>query len=150
MLGSTWAGVALSALVLAGAAAAVRSVVFTVDANLTPGQEVPRQVVRAPRARATFTSKLTTAGKSGSLRWGLIYRHLSSAAIAAHIHKGKPGKAGPIVVSLCGPCRSGAHGVVKIDAKTMSAIKTGDAYVNLHTKKNPNGEIRGQLVESGT
>jgi hypothetical protein len=32
----------------------------------------------------------------------------------------------------------------------MSAIKKGDAYVNVHTTKNPNGEIRGQLTESGT
>jgi hypothetical protein len=150
MLGAATAGVAVSALVLTGAAAAMRSEAHPVDAKLTARQEVPKQVVSAPRAHGAFTGNLMEAAKTGSLRWRLTFADLSSKAIGAHIHKGKPGKAGPIVVPLCGPCRSGAHGVAKIDEKTMSAIKKGDAYVNVHTTKNPNGEIRGLLTESGT
>jgi hypothetical protein len=150
MLGAASVAFAVSALALAGAAVAVRSAGSTVDAKLTASQEVPKQVVSAPKAHGTFTSKLTGTAKTGSLRWRLTFAGLSSKAMAAHIHKGRPGQAGPIVVSLCGPCRSGANGIAKIDAKTMSAIKKGDAYVNVHTTKNPNGEIRGQLTESGT
>lgn len=152
MLGAASAGVVLGALVLTGAAVAVRkAATFPVSATLTASQEVPKQVVSAPNARGTFTGTVTAnANKSGSVRWRLTFKNLSSKATAAHIHRGKPGKAGPIVVPLCGPCRSGAHGVAKLDEKTINMIKHNDAYVNVHTMKNPNGEIRGELRATGT
>jgi hypothetical protein len=147
-------GVVVAALVLVATAGAMRSAEsYAVDAKLNAAQEIPKQVVSVPRAKGKFTSQLTEStekAKTGSLRWRLTFSNLSGKAMAAHIHRGKPGKAGPIMVPLCGPCASGAHGVAKLDAKTMNAIKSGSAYVNVHTAKNPNGEIRGQLHETGT
>jgi hypothetical protein len=62
---------------------------------------------------------------------------------------GKPGVAGKIVAPLCGPCRSGQRGSAKVNARTTTALLGGRAYVNVHTVKNPNGEIRGQLRKGG-
>jgi hypothetical protein len=37
------------------------------------------------------------------------------------------------------------HGTARMTAKVVRAIRSGAAYVEVDTKKNPNGEIRGQL-----
>ena len=66
---------------------------------------------------------------------------------------GKAGKAGPIAVALCGPCRSGQRGTAKVNARTVTALwraLTDLAYVNVHTPKNAAGEIRGQVRKGGT
>ena len=45
---------------------------------------------------------------------------------------------------LCGPCTSPASGKVQLTGAEITAIARGNAYVNVHTLKNPGGEIRGQ------
>jgi CHRD domain len=39
-------------------------------------------------------------------------------------------------------------GKTKITAAIETALETGKAYVNVHTGKNPGGEIRGQIKNS--
>lgn len=97
----------------------------------------------APHAKGTFTA--TVNGTKVS--WKLTFSGLTGPANAAHIHKGKAGVSGPVVVSLCGPCRSGQHGTAKVPSALAKQIAKGPAgfYVNVHTAKNQNGEIRGQL-----
>ena len=80
------------------------------------------------------------------IAWRLTFRKLTGRAIAAHIHSGARGKAGPVIVPLCAPCKSGAHGRVTVNASVLTALEAGRTYVNVHTPKNPNGEIRGQLA----
>ncbi len=48
-------------------------------------------------------------------------------------------------MTLCGPCRSGARGTANVSVATLAALEAGRTYVNVHTKRNPTGEIRGQL-----
>src|SRR5260370_6009996 len=84
--------------------AAVRSTVWT--AALTSGQEVPKQVVKTPAAHGLF--KGTLAGSK--LTWTLTFAKLSGPATAAHIHMAAMGKAGNVVLPLCGPCTSPAKG----------------------------------------
>jgi hypothetical protein len=61
---------------------------------------------------------------------------------------GKAGKAGNVVVPLCAnaACKSGVHGTVTLKAAVLKALKSGGTYVNVHTAKNPAGEIRGQIA----
>jgi hypothetical protein len=81
---------------------------------------------------------------------------------AAHIHIGKSGVNGPVVVTLRGDKVLGevnglyAEGIIRNEDLTSllsggdliilrEAIRTGNAYVNVHTDDYPGGEIRGQL-----
>jgi CHRD domain len=111
------------------------------SARLAARSETPR-AKGAIRATGLFTATLT----GSSLSWRLAFSRLTGKALAAHVHLGRPGVAGPVAVPLCGPCVSGAYGTKKVTAKVRSALLSGGAYVNVHTAKNPAGEIRGQVT----
>jgi len=134
---------ACAALVFAALSSARPNVAhFRFTATLNAGQEIPKQVVKNQAAHGTFTGILTGT----SLKWKLTFAKLTGPATAAHIHLGGMGKAGNVVVPICGPCTSGMSGTATISASFLNKIKKHGTYVNLHTAKNPNGEIRGQLV----
>jgi len=130
----------VAALLLVGTAGAA-STVERLTAALTSAQEVGA-AVRAPGANGRFKASLD--GKK--LTWSLTFRGLTGSATSAHIHLGRTGVSGPVAVPLCGPCTSGAHGVVTLKASVASALAKGTAYANVHTAKNPAGEIRGQVL----
>ena len=50
-----------------------------------------------------------------------------------------------MIVPLCGPCKTGQTGKVKVSKDTADVLERGGAYVNVHTAKNAAGEIRGQI-----
>jgi CHRD domain len=66
--------------------------------------------------------------------------------LAAHIHKGRKGKAGAVVVPLGG--KYNAKGCQKASKQTIEAIESrpNDYYANIHNARYPNGALRGQLV----
>ena len=121
------------------------SIVASVKTTLRAALERPKPKGKLGRARGTFSATITRSGSSGVIAWRLTFANLSGRAIAAHIHSGVRGKAGPVIVPLCAPCRSGAHGRATVDASVLAALEAGRTYVNVHTRKNPAGEIRGQL-----
>ena len=120
-------------------------VTATVTARLNARQEVPRPKGRANRARGTFRATVTKIGTTGTLAWRVTFGRLTGRAVAAHVHVARPGRAGPVAVPLCGPCRSGARGTATLRPSVFAALEAGRAYVNVHTARNPAGEIRGQL-----
>ena len=68
-------------------------------------------------------------------------------ATAAHIHQGAAGANGPVIVPLA---KSGDTTFVSAPGFKMSedhvkAYRAGNTYVNVHSAKNPGGEVRGQL-----
>ena len=126
---------ALAALSLA----ATQKTVWT--AALSSGQEIPKQVVKTPAAKGAFHA--TLSGKT--LTWKLTFSHLSGPALQAHIHLGAMGKSGNVVVPLCAPCKNGMTGKSKVTAALIKDLGKHLLYVNVHTAKNPSGEIRGQL-----
>ena len=128
-----------------GAGATTSSFKAALDAQ----QEVPKPTAPA-KAAGTFSVTLTSAGSGGTLRWTLTFRGLSGKAVAAHIHKGAKGKAGGVVVPLCGPCTAGKRGSATISAAVAAMLKRGQAYVNVHTAKNQEGEVRGQIRLAGS
>jgi hypothetical protein len=114
-------------------------------AGLSARREVPKPKGNVGRATGSFVATLVKEGTTGSVTWRLTFARLTGRAVAAHIHVGRAGRAGPVAVALCGPCRSGAGGTVAVNAATLAAIEAGRAYVNVHTARNAAGEVRGQL-----
>lgn len=113
--------------------------------TLTSRQEVPKPKGNVRRATGVFNATLAKLGTGGTIAWRLRFSRLTGGAIAAHIHIGRVGRPGPIAVSLCGPCRNGQRGTTTLTATNLAALAAGRAYVNVHTQKNPGGEIRGQI-----
>ena len=123
------------------------SLVASVKTSLRASQErpKPKPARKVRRARGTFTATVTKSGSSAVIAWRLTFSRLTGRAIAAHIHNGRRGVAGPVIVPLCAPCRNGASGKATVSASVLTALESGRAYVNVHTRRNPAGEIRGQI-----
>ena len=138
----TLAVMALTAALAAGGLAAVQKEgIKKLSAKLTAAREVPKPKGIPAAATGTFTG--TLRGKKLTFR--LTFSHLSGKAFAAHIHKGKAGTAGPVIVPLCGPCKSPVSKTVTVTSQARNAIEHAATYVNVHTPKNKGGEIRGQI-----
>jgi CHRD domain len=74
-------------------------------------------------------------------------------AVAAHIHHGDAGAAGPVVVPLTTPNAAGASsGCATAARSVVKAILAdpGSFYANVHTAEFPGGAIRGQLTGTST
>jgi hypothetical protein len=120
-------------------------VAATVTTRLNARQEVPKPKGRANRARGAFRATVTKTGADATLSWRLTFSKLTGRAVGAHVHIGRRGKAGPVAVPLCGPCRSGQRGTANVQANVLAALESGRGYVNVHTAGNAAGEIRGQI-----
>ena len=88
--------------------------VVSFRAALGPSAEVPRPV-GAANAAGSFSATVTERRGKATIRWTLTFRRLTGPAVAAHIHRGRAGVAGPVVVALCGPCRNGQTGRRVVD-----------------------------------
>ena len=68
-------------------------------------------------------------------------------ATAAHIHEAPAGKNGGVAVPLAkdGDGKWNVPAGAKLTDAQYAAFQKGDLYVNVHSAKNPDGEIRGQL-----
>ncbi len=101
---------------------------------------------------------LTTSG-TGSVRAVLIedqlfltgaFEGMGSAAIAAHIHLGRPGQRGPVAFQLS--VSKNASGVlgggVRLTDEEVQALRDGAYYIQVHTEGNPGGELRGWILEA--
>jgi CHRD domain len=82
--------------------------------------------------------------------YGLAVQRIKPA-MAAHIHKGRAGVAGPVVVPTDGssfkPPRPTSSGCEAIPLALSKKLRQNPSqyYVNVHNKPYPDGAIRGQL-----
>ncbi len=111
--------------------------------NLNPGEEVPGP------GEADAEGAMTLEGLAdGTTICGFGFYGGAEQPMAAHIHKGKKGVAGPIVVTLPPFQDIFSDGCVGgLDPKLVADIAANptDYYVNIHTDSHPNGAVRGQL-----
>jgi len=147
------------ALCIAAAVVAVPTVSAAVSATRLTASMNARHVVTpknkrwvppkaVANARGTFFA--TLGGANGrTLRWRITYTGVGASPLQiADVHYGAPGKFGPILFRLCGPCRSGQTGTKKITPAAVRTLKSGQAWVTVITGKYPNGVIRGQIKAS--
>jgi CHRD domain len=137
----------LAVLALAAGALAARAE-FDMGATLTWRQEVPRPAHPVRAATGTLSGDLDH--QSRRLRWKLAYRRLSGHASRADIHYGRPGHRGTLLLLLCGRavrhCKSGLSGAATVSTRAVLTLEAGYTYVEIHTVRNPRGEIRGQIA----
>jgi hypothetical protein len=110
-------------------------------------------------SKATGKATFTIASNGKSIKYTLSAKGLTGPVIAAHVHFGKKGKAGPVILPICPKaCKLPKSGTltaknftkaagVKNFAAAVKAMKAGNTYANIHTKKHPAGEIRGQITK---
>jgi CHRD domain len=119
--------------------------------NLSGSEEVP-----PVQTKATGVAEFTPG--EDSVAYSINATNIQGAT-AGHIHLGKEGENGPVVVTLFkydSPMNevseSGTFTADNLEGplagKQLSDLAiagaNGTLYVNIHTEQNPNGEIRGQ------
>jgi hypothetical protein len=130
---------------------------YTYQASLSGREEVPGVETQAS-GETIFAPDMYVK----EVNYRLSVKDIENTT-SAHIHEGKMGKGGPVVVVLfTGPKKAGnftgvlAEGIIRekdlagsLKGKPLDAliklIEAGDAYVNVHTDGHPGGEIRGQI-----
>lgn len=118
------------------------------SATLDQAQETAAKV-KAPDAAGTATGTLDTVKRI--ITWDVSWNHLSGRATGVHFHgPAGPGKNARVLVNIGkdSGLKTPTKGHVKLTAKAVKAIEQGLWYVNVHTKANPGGEIRGQVKVS--
>jgi hypothetical protein len=128
--------------------------IFT--AQLSGQEEVP-----PVQSQATGMAEFTVVG-ADIVQYNVNATNIQGVT-AGHIHLGKPGENGPIVITLfkydtpmdqvsetgsfTAADQEGPMAGRPLQEMGTAAIN-GSLYVNIHTETNPNGEIRGQVTSS--
>jgi hypothetical protein len=116
-------------------------------AKLTGTAEVP-----AGKPDASGTALIRLNPGEGLVCFKLVVTNAGQPIVAAHIHQGAAGVAGPVVVPLATPIGANVQqskGCVSAAPALIRQIAASPAqfYVNAHTKEFPGGVVRGQLVK---
>ena len=90
---------------------------------------------------------VTLDRKTLKFTWKVTYSGLTSPLTSASIHGPQtPGCEAGVLIDLAPKgLRAPLEGSVTLNEGQLEYLLTGRMYVNLHTVKYPNGEIRGQL-----
>ena len=141
--------------------------------NLFNAQLYPHNLFNAKLAGSNEVPPVTTArigysyisaptGHEQVLSFQLSLKNITGV-MGAHVHNGKQGENGPVVADLFNPTNPTGAVNGKLTAGTLTSskltgslhnkelsalvnmIRSGEAYVNVHTTQNQNGDIRGQI-----
>jgi len=141
----------LIALSLIGSAAIVGSTVFAEPVAQGGRKFVttltgPAEVPGPGDADGTGTARIVVNHGQARVCYELVVSNIV-AATAAHIHRGAPDVAGPVVVPLGAPSDGDSAGCVDVDKALAKEILKYPSrfYVNVHNADFPAGAVRGQL-----
>jgi hypothetical protein len=132
-------------LLLVGSAVPAGAQTFTFTAVLNSGQEPPPNTNDSNAFGVAF---VTFNAGTGELCFSISYRGLTSEETNAHFHApNPPGLNAGVVVQLPTP-GSPKNGCVtpELTEDLRRDLFQGLWYINIHTKNNDGGEIRGQVL----
>jgi len=141
-----WLSVPTAALLIAGCEStpskpsAMSAAGPSVHVDLGSSQEVP------PVDVSGSGSGSVSVGADGAISGSVTTSGV--AGVAAHIHMGRIGKNGPVIVKLTktGDNTWSVPAGAKLTPEQIKAYKAGDLYINVHTAAHKGGEVRGQIV----
>jgi hypothetical protein len=114
-------------------------------ATLDGAQEVPPTQTQGSGMMGGTLNRSTK-----ELTYTVTYEGLSGPATMAHFHgPAGPGANAGVVVPLQQPLTSPIKGKVTLNDQQMNDLLANKWYVNVHTRANPAGEIRGQVTHGG-
>ncbi len=130
-----------SALVLASVVGA-HAATEKFHAALSGAQEVP-----PTKSPATGTANVTLDTATHEVTVDLTFSGFTDDVTAAHIHgPAEAGKNAGVAVPLGNAPKSPVHATAKLTEEQQKQLEAGMMYVNVHSKDNPSGAIRGQLM----
>jgi Cu/Zn superoxide dismutase len=117
---------------------------ITFDGWMSGLQEVPfTNSAASGLAAATVYPSLTDVAL-----W-MVVDGVTGPVSAAHFHQAPIGTNGGVVHDLSGDIIGNTmFHIGTLDSDILSALLTGDIYINAHTAAYPGGELRGQLVRN--
>ena len=141
----------------AGTLGIVGAATLLVGNVLVHTQDGDRFTARLSLVPVNAVTALTTSG-SGSATGVLIERDLvvtgtfdglSSPATAAHLHRAPKGLRGPVAFELgiTHAVTGVLSGSVTLTEEQVEALNAASYYVQVHSETNPDGEIRGWLLQ---
>ena len=136
-----WVGSSVAVLAAVGVLAACQSMgpSMAQQITLSGSNEVP------PVTTTATGTAMVTIGDDRSVKATVTATGMT--ATASHIHEGAAGANGPVIVPFTktGDNAFAAPDGAKLTESQYASYKAGNIYVNVHSAKNPGGEIRAQL-----
>jgi CHRD domain len=122
----------------ASAAAVKYSAVLNAASEVPPGKSTGSGEAAATLDTATH-----------ELTYDVTFKGFTTDPTAAHIHgPAEAGKNAGVVLPLGTAPKSPIHGTAKLTPEQEQQLAAGMMYVNVHTKEDPSGAIRGQLMKA--
>ena len=134
----TFAVAGMAALMLAAGPAFAEMMTFKTE--LKGAMEVPPN-----DSAATGTADIQVDTEAKKITWTLTHSGLSGDATAAHFHG--PAAAGANAGPVIDITANMASGSADLSDAQLADLQAGMLYVNVHTAKFPDGEIRGQVMK---
>ena len=126
-------------LALLGIASTAQAEIMKFHADMSAGEEAP-----VTDSKGKGTADVTVDTDAKKVTWTVKIDGLTGYATAAHIHgPAAKGEKAPPEIDMSKAIMAGTAAIT--DAQ-VADIKAGKTYVNVHTAKFPDGEIRGQLA----
>jgi hypothetical protein len=135
----------LAGLACAGVVGMAQAAPVSFSVPLTGAQQVP-----PVQTSGSGSAALTYDPDTRVVTWNITFSGLSSDATMAHFHG--PAAAGANAGVAVWLSQKGAAvtspitGQATLTPAQAQEFTSGQLYINVHTKTNPNGEIRGQVV----
>jgi hypothetical protein len=135
-------------LIVAMAAAGVMGVLVSCASNpMMGGQQVTLSGANEvpPVTTPASGTGTVTIGADHSVKASITVTGMT--ATASHIHEAAAGVNGPVIVPFTktGDNTFAAPDGAKLTDAQYASYKAGNLYVNVHSAKNPGGEVRAQL-----
>ena len=114
---------------------------------------VPLEACQEPTAVSTTASGHAVIRQQlfggQAVDYSISFGGFAGAETAAHIHgPAARGQVGPILFTL--PAGSPKEGALTLTSEQLAALNAGQLYIDIHSSTYPDGELRGQIDDSGS